>query len=156
MVGNSSRTCLAIPAASLKSNEMICAKESVESNRFPLTSTDSNFFELLFANCLHEVRTLLSSFLLIFSRIEMLLLRFWPRLLVLVINWFFSLAYARMIQPFYLTCFVVFLRCVFYFGTTCRPVCLIHGVVLVRNPGDRDRVPISFSFPTDILMLKSG
>ena len=45
LVGNSLLTCLAKPAASLKSAEMVCVIESVESNRFPLTSNLSNFFE---------------------------------------------------------------------------------------------------------------
>ena len=44
VVGNASQTCLAITAASLKSVEMLCAFEYLESKRFPLTSTTSNFF----------------------------------------------------------------------------------------------------------------
>ena len=45
VVGNSCLTCLIIPAASLKSSELLCAFESVESIRFPLISTNPIFFE---------------------------------------------------------------------------------------------------------------
>ena len=109
VVGNASRTCSAIPPAGLKSDEMLCAIESVESNWFPLTSNNSNFFEISYlADYLHEVSTLLTSVFFGISRIELLLLKLWHHVLFSLDNWCFFLVRARTVWPFCVTCFVVF------------------------------------------------
>ena len=90
-LGNASRTYLPIPAATLKSNEMLCAIECVESNRFPLTSTVVNFFEISdSADSLHEVKSLFTSLFFDISRTEMLVLQLWHHVLFPWVNEAFS------------------------------------------------------------------
>ena len=87
------------------------------------------------ADYLQEVKTLLNSLLFSILSKAMLLLRFWPGLPFRLVDWFFSIASERTVEPFCLTCFVISLRCVLRFGIAPRCMRLVCGGVSTGFPG---------------------
>ena len=68
----------------------------------------------------------------------------WPLLMLLVGDLFFSLARARTVRPFCITCCDVILRWVSCLGTARRCMRLVRGGVLTGNPGQSPRVQCFF------------
>ena len=104
---------------------------------------------------MHEIKTLLTSLLFIISRIEMLLLQFWLRLLLMVNDCFFPRPCEDGLA-FLFTCVVVILRWVLCFciGHSCNR--LVRGGVLTGNPGHRVRVSNAFPLRWTISCSKAA